>query len=200
MKFDCTRTCPRFEKADVCRFRPVLNQLGPIRVTSHTARVAVEFRDGDTLRGAVLAMGGTWIGQGCHQLFEGSEIGQGFTLPGWKFPLVAGLDGNLKFDDYKGRWGNVKDIEKLKAAYAVASVEQAAMINGWQCERTAEGGLTVFHPAGGTLNVGKDGSIDAQQFTGTGCHDAMMQLGVPLEGLTAKPEYAQQIASISLVA
>src|SRR5207249_1046797 len=85
LTFDCPRTCPRYGDR-WCRFRPLLDCLGPIQVDSHTARIRVEYRDPELLKGAVLSLGWKWLGFARHHLFESEQIGHGFQPTGWKFP------------------------------------------------------------------------------------------------------------------
>jgi len=194
LPFTCLRTCP-LAGDRWCRFRAVTDQIGSVLVDSHTARIKVEYADAASLQAAVAALGGTWLGHGNHRLFEGQAMGHGFTLPGWQYPIVL-QDGELSYDDYSGAWGNVADLERLKVAYTIAKAEQAALMQGWQCERTQDG-LTIYHPAGGTLAI-KSGTIDANGFQGQGCHEAILALGLPLQDLQSKPEFAQTTARIAL--
>ena len=195
LPFACDRTCPLAGER-FCRFRPVLDLLGPVAVNSQTATIRVEFRDPGTLKSAVLAMGGTWLGQGTHHLYGGNQVGHGFQLSGWRYPIVL-QDGQLAYDDYHGQWGNVQDLEKLKAEYTVALAEQAAQAQGWQCQRTAEG-LTIFYPQGGSITVTAGGNVEAHGFQGAGCHDAILALNLPVQDLQAKPEFAATAARVQL--
>lgn len=205
-KFNCPRTCPQFNDR-WCRFRPVLDVLGPIQVDSHTAKVQVEYTDPEALKCAVERMGGIWLGHGEYSLGDTEQKGYGFRLPMangrtkidgkgyWYHPLVLCDDGQLAYDEFGGVWGDVKQLPVLKAEYAMAAVETAAANQGWQSERTSEG-LVVYHPQGGRLTYSNQGVLEAHEFVGTGCHDAMLQLGLNLTGLTAKPEYAMQKAQV----
>jgi hypothetical protein len=194
MRFNCDRTCPLYEQVDLCRFNPVFKAIGPVTVTSHTATIKCAFNNPDALAAAVDAMGGKYLGRGIHKLFGSNKAeGLGFTLPGWRYPLVANGEA-LSYDDYNGSWGNVQDIERLKAEYSYRVAEQAAMAQGWATERT-EQGLVIHHPSGGTMLVGTAG-VDASGFLGVGCHEAIMALGLEYDQLTAKPEYGQVQANI----
>ena len=101
--FDCPRTCPLFERRDLCRFNPVFKAIGPVVVNSHTVKVKVEYNDPGALRGSVEAMGGTWLGQGNHSLYERGKVGGGvlyheglrFRFPGWNSPQVMKSNGEL---------------------------------------------------------------------------------------------------------
>ena len=197
LPFDCPRSCPEHGER-WCRFRKLLDRLGPVKVDSHTARIKVEFTDTNALQRAVEFLGGYWIGPGTHKLFEGPVTGQGFTLPGWRFPLVLGSDGQLSYDDYRGAWGDVALIEKLRSEYIHAVAERAAQELGWLTERTAEGDLVIHHNSGGTLTVAANGLIDANGFQGQGCHDALLALSLPLTEIQAKPEFAQVACEVQV--
>ena len=202
--FDCDRTCPLFELIDWCRFNPVLNAIGPHVVNSHTVTVKVEFKDPRAFEAAVTAIGGTWIGQGDHALFQnyGAAVtGLGFSLPGWRYPLVLKEKGELAFDDFNGQWGNVADVDRLKAAYAVESARIAAENQGWFVESQPDGSIVVHHPAGGTMTVDATGKIDADGFHGHGCHEATHTLAEAMGTVAdsvAKPEFYEQQQQIHL--
>jgi hypothetical protein len=197
LPFDCPRTCPSHAER-WCRFRKLLHRLGPVKVDSHTARIKVEFNDTDALRKAVEFLGGNWIGPGTHKLFEGPVAGHGFNLPGWRFPLVLGSDGQLSYDDYRGAWGDVALIEKLRGEYIHAVAERAAQELGWPTERTTAGALIVHHSSGGSLTVAPSGVIDANGFQGQGCHDAITALNLPLTEVQAKPEFGQVACEVQV--
>lgn len=193
--FNCPRTCPRFERVDVCRFSGILAAAGVVGVVnSETVSVDVAFSDTETLAAAVVAMGGQVIGQGLHELFETEPVaGFGFRLPDWSYPLVATAGGKLAFDNYGGKWGNPADIDKLRAEYSMMAAANAAAANGWQSERIDVNGaaaLRVYHPGGGYLDV-TGGLVDANGFDGIGCHAAAEQLAAAMGSVAAvavKPE------------
>lgn len=197
LPFDCSRTCPMAGER-WCRFRPLLDTLGSVQVCSHTTKIKVEYSDPDQLRLAVQAMGGTWLGMGTHDLYESNATGYGWTLPGWTFPIVQSKTGELHYDDYKGRWGNVADLQRLKSEYAASKTELECVKLGWQCERTAEG-LRVYHPSGGVLDLRHDMTCDTTGFVGSSCHEARLALGLAADGDVAnKAEYGQTAARVSL--
>lgn len=194
MKFDCPRSCPKYEQRDECRFNAVFAKLGAGVVTSHTTTIKSEFQDHDILAGAVRGMGGKVLGMGTHKLYSESKTGFGFTLPGWSYPVVCEASGSLAFDNFGGRWGNQSDLERLKGKYVIATAEQAAMSQGWMTQRNGET-LTIFHPSGGELVVTANGA-EANGFMGQGCHTALMSLNLPMDQWTAKPELGQVACEI----
>lgn len=183
MNFNCPRTCPAFNDR-WCRFNVLFSGMVHLRVDSHTARVKVDYNNADQLRAAVEKIGGTWLGHGSHELFERNDAGKrrtetglGFTLPNWNYPLIVTDAGQLAYDDYNGKWGNVEDLVKLQAEYAWAHVEQQAANIGWQTERVS-GSLVVYHPEGGTLTLSAAGECETAGFVGSGCHVARETLGL----------------------
>jgi len=206
--FSCPRTCPSFERAQggrfFCRFGPILNTLGPAVVTSHTVTVKVEYRDPETLRAAVLAMGGIWYGWAdTHSLGDTVQSGWGFRLPMangyhehegkhyWYHPLVLRPDGELAFDAYGGYWGDQSQLPLLKEEYTIQHTLRQAELLGWQAERTPQG-ITVYHPDGGVLTLSKEGVCETTGFVGAGCHEARLSLGLAAFGeIHNKAEFAQ---------
>jgi len=162
---------------------------------SHTVTVKIELNDTDALAAAVAQMGGTCLGQGTHKLYSyNSATGFGFRLPGWHYPLVLKADNTLAFDNFRGHWGNVKDLDTLKAHYATARAQVAAEAQGWATERQQDGSLMIYHPDGGTMTVYGDGTVDCNGFVGQGCDAAAMienAIGTQIER-NNKAEYFEQ--------
>lgn len=188
-KFACQRSCT---PGKLCRFTPVLDAIGPARVTSHTVTVEVQFKHPEALAAAVQSMGGTWLGPGTHKLYSrNQEAGHGFTMPNWTYPLVLREDNTLAFDDYHGSWGNVEDIKKLTGRYAIESARQAADQQGWTSQDQADGSLIITHPSGATMTVQEDGTVDSVGFIGAACDIASVienAMGTPGDRAN-KPEY-----------
>ncbi len=149
--FNCPRTC---HLRELCRFMPVISKIGGTQVFSHTVKVKVDYTDPRTLESACKSLGWKWLGLKLHHLFDGDYQGHGFTPQGWEYPAVLDVSGELQYDTFNGAWGDERQLERLKAEYAIATAEQAATDLGWQCERT-EDGLTVHHPDAGILTISK---------------------------------------------
>jgi hypothetical protein len=170
---------------------------------SHTSRCQVEFKDTDALAGAVLTMGGQVLGLGEYELFQTWERGFGFHLEGWQYPCILRSDNAIAFDDYNGHWGNAQDLETLKSQYAIAVARKAVEAQGWYCETSADGVLTVFHPDGGTITVkvvNGTADVDLCAFTGTSCVEAgnviESALGKAVQTVN-KPEMFQEQVQIA---
>lgn len=201
MNFTCPRTCPHYDRRTAdghfdCRFRAVLDHVGPTRVHSHTVKIKVEYRDPRVLERACNNLGWKWHGQAKHHLYEADVQGHGFTPEGWSYPAVLASDGELHYDTFNGHWGDETKLEALRSEYAMVAAEQAAMDLGWQTQRT-ETGLTVFHPQGGILTVSRDGVCETTGFVGSSCHDARTALKLVADGaITEKPEVGAVVAQV----
>tara|TARA_R110000824_G_scaffold169601_2_gene346732 strand:+ start:472 stop:1017 length:546 start_codon:yes stop_codon:yes gene_type:complete len=178
-------------------------------VTSHTLKVSIEFRDLDILKIAADRVGAESIGLGTHQIFDAASInGFAIKLDQWAFPIVVNVDdngettGEISYDNYGGKWGDLAQLDRLKGAYAVEIARQTAEAQGWYCEDQQDGSIVIYHNAGGTLNVSGEGVVDANGFTGTACHDPAILLSEAMGEVidkTAKPSFliAQQELNIA---
>lgn len=197
--FTCARTC---KVSELCQFWPLLRELGSkFHVHSHTVTVSVEYRDPDRFARAAVSIGGTDLGNGVHQLFDGqSSTGRGIQLPGWSFPIVLTNSRKLEFDDYGGHWGNRADLKRIESAYVSDSATFACEQLGWTYEQQPNGSLLVYHPSGGTLTVSSSGEIDANGFHGQGCGEATAQLAGALGTIATtvtKPEFNETQQAIA---
>jgi hypothetical protein len=157
---------------------------------SHTVTVKIQFKDPDALARAVTALNGRYLGQGTHALFSSQETGLGFHLPGWTYPCVSLEDGECRFDDYHGKWGNRADLDQLRAVYAAEVAKNVCHQQGWMYEQQPDGALLIYHPDGGTLTVAAGGSIDACNFTGPSCAAATAPIE---EALGVRTDQARKI-------
>jgi hypothetical protein len=195
--FDCDRTCPAHEQKIgglyLCRFMPLLAKIGRTRVHSHSAELAIDFRDGDCLKTAVENIGGIFYGWGTYDLGDSTQEGFGFRVPTanghhtvngktYSFhELVARVDGKLIYDNYGSTWTDITQIDKLKVEYADVMTEQTARNLGWLTERAENGDLLVHHPEGGILTITRGGQVSTAGFSGSGCHSCREQLGIAVD-------------------
>ncbi len=91
---------------------------------SHIVSVQTEVRDATAVRAACKHLGLAEPVLGTTKLFQGEVNGLAVLLPGWRYPVVADLaTGQLKFDDFGGRWGNRKDLDRFLQIYAAEKVK-----------------------------------------------------------------------------
>ena len=73
--------------------------------------------------------------------------GHAVELPGWRYPVVCQTEtGDLKYDDFGGRWGDQVQLNRFLQAYAVEKVK---------IEARRQGQTAIEQPLG-------DGSIRVQ--------------------------------------
>ena len=97
---------------------------------SHTSTIKTEYTDADVLQESCKQLGWTWLGRAKHELYSSSDIGLGIQIPGWSYPVIVTDAGQLRYDDYNGRWGDVKQLDELKQRYAVEKTRAACLAKG----------------------------------------------------------------------
>ena len=87
---------------------------------SHIVSIKTEVRDAAAVRAACQRLGLAQPVQGTTRLFSGEVTGLAVQLPEWQYPVVADLaTGQLRYDNFGGRWGNQRDLDGFLQAYAV---------------------------------------------------------------------------------
>jgi hypothetical protein len=90
---------------------------------SHIVTVETEIRDAAAVRAACQRLGLAPPVQGTTRLFSGEASGLAVQLPGWQYPIVCETaTGQLKYDNFDGRWGDPKHLDKFVQTYAVEKV------------------------------------------------------------------------------
>ena len=98
---------------------------------SHIVTIQTEVRDAAAVRNACKRLKLPPPVAGRHRLFSGHVEGLAVELPGWKYPVVAQLDtGKLHYDNYQGRWGDRKHLDRLLQRYAVEKARIEARRRG----------------------------------------------------------------------
>ena len=93
---------------------------------SHIVSVHTEIRDAAAVRAACQRLGLAEPVQGTTRLFSGEVEGLAVQLPKWHYPVVADLaTGQLKYDNFNGRWGDQKHLDRLLQAYAVENARRS---------------------------------------------------------------------------
>jgi hypothetical protein len=72
------------------------------------------------------------------------------STPGWQYPVVADLaSGELRYDNFGGRWGEQLCLDRFLQTYAVEVVRAQARRKGHTCteEALADGNIKLerFH-------------------------------------------------------
>jgi len=98
---------------------------------SHIVTIKTEVRDAAAVRAACKRLGLAEPVEGKTRLFSGEVTGLAVKLPDWQYPVVADIStGQLKFDNFGGRWGEQKELDKFLQSYAVEKAKIEARKRG----------------------------------------------------------------------
>ena len=87
---------------------------------SHIVEIKTQVKDAAAIRAGCNRLRLPTPIEGTHRLFGGEVIGLGVQLPDWKYVVVCDLpSGELKYDNYNGRWGEQKHLDRFLQIYAV---------------------------------------------------------------------------------
>ena len=87
---------------------------------SHLVTVKTEIRDPAALAAACRRLGLQEPTQGTAKLYSGKANGLLVQLPDWRYPVVINTaEGNVRYDNYSGAWGEQGELDRLLQAYAV---------------------------------------------------------------------------------
>ena len=98
---------------------------------SHIVTIKTEVRDANAVRAGCQRLRLPQPVQGTHKLFTSHATGLGVQLPDWRYLVVCELEtGQLRYDNYKGRWGEQRHLDSLLQAYAVEKAKIEARRQG----------------------------------------------------------------------
>ena len=98
---------------------------------SHIVTIKTEVRDAVAVRAACNRLSLAEPTQGKTKLFSGEVEGLAVQLPEWSYPVVCELaTGQLHYDNFKGRWGDQKHLDRFLQAYAVEKAKLEARNRG----------------------------------------------------------------------
>jgi hypothetical protein len=109
---------------------------------SHIVTIRTKLHDPTALAAACTRLGLQTPVQGTAQLFSGEVSGLVVKLPGWEYPVVVDtLSGNVRYDDFGGRWGERRHLDHLLQMYAVEAAKLEARKQGFSVsEQTLDNG------------------------------------------------------------
>ena len=120
---------------------------------SHVVTIETAIRDAVALRSACSRLGLAEPVLETTQLFSGEATGYCVRLPDWTYPVVCDVTaGELKYDNFQGRWGERRELDRLLQAYAVEKARLEARREGHTCTeaRLADGSIKLtIEVAGG---------------------------------------------------
>ena len=98
---------------------------------SHIVSISTEVRDEAAVQSACQRLHLPRATRGTFQLFSSTETGLGVELPNWKYPVVANTEtGQLRFDNFNGRWGDPKHLDGFLQGYAIEKTKIEARKQG----------------------------------------------------------------------
>ena len=113
---------------------------------SHIVTLHVHVKDAAAVHNACKRLNLPAPVQGSTKLFDGEATGLAVQLPGWVYPVVADLtSGEIRYDDFNGRWGDERYLAKFLQTYAVERTHIEARKKGHLCtEQTlADGSIKL---------------------------------------------------------
>lgn len=100
---------------------------------SHIMKIAVQLLDKAALERACDTCKLQLKGAGTHTIYTNTVTGIAIELPGWLYPVVVQDDGTLQYDNFGGRWGKMRELDKLVQAYSVEVTLKEAANSGYMC-------------------------------------------------------------------
>jgi len=98
---------------------------------SHVVQIQTEVRDPTAVTAACKRLSLPAPVHGTHRLFSESIEGLAVALPNWRYPVVCNTEsGQLRYDNYSGRWGEQVQLDRFVQQYAVAKATLEARKRG----------------------------------------------------------------------
>lgn len=98
---------------------------------SHIVEIQTEVRDPAALAVACERLEVPLPKHRTVRLFNAEVTGLAVELPGWRYPVVCQLEtGQIKYDNYQGRWGEQRHLDRLTQFYAVEKTRIEARRQG----------------------------------------------------------------------
>ena len=99
---------------------------------SHIVTIQAEARDAAAVRAACGRLGLAAPVHGTVKLYSGEATGLAVQLPDWTYPVVCETaTGQLKYDNFDGRWGDRKELDCFMQAYAVEKAKIESRRKGY---------------------------------------------------------------------
>ena len=120
---------------------------------SHIVSIKTEVRDPAAVRAACQRLGLPQPVQGTHRLFTSQATGLAVQLPKWRYPAVCDLGtGHVAYDNFKGHWGDQRQLDAFLQAYAVERAKAEARRKGHTCteQHLSDGSVKLTINVGGT--------------------------------------------------
>ena len=119
---------------------------------SHIVEIKTQVKDATAVHSACNRLRLPTPVQGTHRLFSGEVVGLGVQLPDWRYAAVFDLpSGEIKYDNYNGRWGEQRHLDSFLQSYAVEKAKIEARRKGHSVteQQLADGSIKVTVQVGG---------------------------------------------------
>jgi hypothetical protein len=119
---------------------------------SHIVTIQTQVRDPVAVAAACQRLGLAQPIQDRFRLFSGGIAGLGVELPGWRYPVVCQTEtGEVKFDNFEGRWGEPRQLDAFLQGYAVEKAKLEARRRGHSIieQPLADGSIKLTVQVGG---------------------------------------------------
>jgi len=120
---------------------------------SHIVQIQTEIRDPAAIRSACIRLSLSEPVFGETKLFSSSAVGWAVRLPDWKYPVVCDVtSAKIAFDNFEGRWGDQKELERFVQMYAVekARIEARRNCHTVSEQKLADGSIKLTIQVGGS--------------------------------------------------
>jgi len=98
---------------------------------SHIVTITTEVRDAAAVHAACRRLGLAEPVHGKARMFSSEVSGLLVNLPNWQYPVVCDPgSGQVRFDNFGGRWGDQKELDQFLQAYAVEKAKIEARKRG----------------------------------------------------------------------
>jgi hypothetical protein len=105
---------------------------------SHIVTIATKIHDAAAVAAACRRLGLAEAVPGTARLYDNKAEGLLVRLPGWRYPAVVDvLTGLVHYDNFQGRWGEFRELERFRQAYAVEKARLEARKQGYAVSEQA---------------------------------------------------------------
>ncbi len=87
---------------------------------SHIVTIEVELKNKESVVKACERLSWPCTADGSASFYDGKTIhGVVVKVPGWQYPAVIKDNGTIAADTYNNRWGDIKELDRLKQLYSI---------------------------------------------------------------------------------
>jgi hypothetical protein len=98
---------------------------------SHVVTIQAKVSDVTAIEAACRRLSLAAPVHGTAKLFSGEIRGFIVQLPGWEYPAVIDTEsGTVQFDNYEGKWGDQKELDRFVQIYTVEKTKIEARRRG----------------------------------------------------------------------